>query len=249
MADKPTVEWDEGNPPGSQEKSLGATRMREMRTQLREMLGEDHKFDSSGQGATWGYHNRLTFYVQTSDPIPDANTGDLYSKDDNSVAQLFWVDENNVIQLTDNGNFSGGMVGEVRIWSGLLADIPTGWGICDGDDGRPDLLGKFIRGVNTDATDPGTTGGSDTVTLVTANLPGHTHTSSNESSHTHSIISSDGTAGVSTVANYLTLASGSSYFDVVVDGGTHTHTANTSGDATAFDNRPAYLEEAFIIKT
>jgi hypothetical protein len=31
------------------------------------------------------------------------------------------------------------------MFSGLAADIPDGWAICDGTNGTPDLRGRFIR--------------------------------------------------------------------------------------------------------
>lgn len=50
--------------------------------------------------------------------------------------------------------------GLIVMWSGLLSAIPTGWLLCDGTNGTPDLLAKFIKGVATSATDPGATGGA-----------------------------------------------------------------------------------------
>lgn len=29
-------------------------------------------------------------------------------------------------------------------WSGAIVDIPTGWSICDGNGGRPDLRDQFL---------------------------------------------------------------------------------------------------------
>lgn len=60
--------------------------------------------------------------------------------------------------------------GLIAIWSGLIANIPSGYIICDGNSGTPNLLTKFIEGVATAATNPGTTGGSTSKTTV-----GHTH--------------------------------------------------------------------------
>lgn len=46
----------------------------------------------------------------------------------------------------------------IVMWSGSLAEIPTGWHLCDGTDGTPDLRGKFVRGTESQE-DPGSTGG------------------------------------------------------------------------------------------
>lgn len=60
--------------------------------------------------------------------------------------------------------------GMIIMWHGTIASIPTGWVICNGDNDTPNLLGRFVEGVATAGTNPGTTGGS---TAKTTN--GHTH--------------------------------------------------------------------------
>lgn len=51
--------------------------------------------------------------------------------------------------------------GIICMWSGLLANVPTGWVLCDGANGTPDLRDRFIKGWTADV-DPGTTGGAAT---------------------------------------------------------------------------------------
>lgn len=34
--------------------------------------------------------------------------------------------------------------GTIILWSGSIATIPTGWHLCDGNAGTPDLLNKFM---------------------------------------------------------------------------------------------------------
>ena len=36
----------------------------------------------------------------------------------------------------------------IIMWSGTAADIPTGWALCDGTGGTPDLTDRFIGGEN-----------------------------------------------------------------------------------------------------
>ena len=55
----------------------------------------------------------------------------------------------------------------IAIWHGTIANIPTGWLICDGNNSTPNLLQKFLQGVATAGTDPGATGGSTTHTHTT----------------------------------------------------------------------------------
>ncbi len=37
-------------------------------------------------------------------------------------------------------------VGVIMLWNGEQADIPPGWKLCDGGDGRPDLRDRFVLG-------------------------------------------------------------------------------------------------------
>lgn len=66
--------------------------------------------------------------------------------------------------------------GMILMWSGLITEIPEGWALCDGQEGRPNLLGKFVMGVSSATTNPGGTGGSNQRTLSVSNLPAHSHT-------------------------------------------------------------------------
>ena len=66
----------------------------------------------------------------------------------------------------------------IVIWNGAANAIPTGWALCDGNNGTPNLVAKFIIGAaGSGSYQPGYTGGEATKTLGTANLPSHTHTS------------------------------------------------------------------------
>jgi len=43
-----------------------------------------------------------------------------------------------------------GLRGVIVMWSGLIRDIPVGWGLCDGTLGTPDLRDRFIVGAHGD---------------------------------------------------------------------------------------------------
>lgn len=80
--------------------------------------------------------------------------------------------------------------GIITMWSGSIATIPTGWALCNGSNGTPDLRNRFIVGAgSTYSVDA--TGGSATTTLTANELPAHTHvvtttgTATSENAHTH----------------------------------------------------------------
>jgi microcystin-dependent protein len=81
--------------------------------------------------------------------------------------------------------------GSIIMWSGSIASIPSGWLLCNGSSGTPDLRDRFVVGAGTTYA-VGATGGATSVTLATTNLPSHTHsisatgtTSTESQGHTH----------------------------------------------------------------
>lgn len=155
--------------------------------------------------------------------------------------------------LNSNGNGpipAGGII----MWSGSIASIPTGWALCNGTNGTPDLRDRFIVGAGS-SYGVTTTGGQNNVTLTTNELPAHTHGISTDGSHTHRI---QGQRGGDNNDNNNTgaLAGGDKgatetgfHFDFYADySGSHSHTINSTGNGQAFDNRPPYYALAFIMK-
>ena len=125
--------------------------------------------------------------------------------------------------------------GVIAMWSGLLANIPDGWSLCDGGDGRPNLLDKFVVCVPDAVTDPGGTGGAAT----------HDHTVNN---HTHA-------GGSHTHSQTGSFDSGELGGGDQVAGGAGVNTgagsATTGGTAPGTDsksNKPPYYVVAYIIK-
>ena len=62
------------------------------------------------------------------------------------------------------------------MWHGLIASIPTGWELCDGSNGTPDLRDKMIRAATGDAAPSPTvlgegSGGSHSATMSADQLP------------------------------------------------------------------------------
>ena len=87
--------------------------------------------------------------------------------------------------------------GMIMMWNSTAASIPTGWQLCDGSNGTPNLQGQFIVGASATTgiwNTAGNTGGTSSVTLTTVNLPAHTHLASltgatdQGGAHNHTII-------------------------------------------------------------
>lgn len=82
--------------------------------------------------------------------------------------------ENAVHQLLIN---RGVPYGAILMWSGIVADIPESWALCDGTNGTPDLQNRFIVGAG-DTYAELATGGAATLTGSATIDPGgaHSHT-------------------------------------------------------------------------
>lgn len=52
------------------------------------------------------------------------------------------------------------MPGMIMLWYGPVATIPSGWALCDGTQGTPDLAGKFVYGAGVPVPPVGATGGT-----------------------------------------------------------------------------------------
>lgn len=132
-------------------------------------------------------------------------------------------------------------VGIITMWSGSTSNIPTGWALCNGQNGTPDLRDRFIVGAGNTYT-AGATGGSASVSLQEANLPSHNHTL---------LAYSGGSTGLS--YTYLQANTGSAGGQVQITSGrcTRNSTSNligNTGSGTAHENRPPYYALAYIMK-
>ena len=77
--------------------------------------------------------------------------------------------------LTGVDSFVSGMI---IMWNSTVASIPTGFVLCDGNNGTPDLRGRFVVGhhPSNGDYDVDDTGGEESVTLTVNQIPAHTHT-------------------------------------------------------------------------
>jgi microcystin-dependent protein len=124
--------------------------------------------------------------------------------------------------------------GVIVMWSGSIASIPSGWVLCNGTNGTPDLRERFIVGAG--GNNPGVpgsgyavgaTGGEVTHTLTIAEMPSHTH-------------------------QYTAGNSFSDDVDDNGDGGRCWHEATLATQPTGgnqpHENRPPYYALAYIMK-
>ena len=87
------------------------------------------------------------------------------------------------VDLTES-LFQSGMI---LMWSGAVSAIPSGWALCDGSNGTPDLTDRFVIHADADAAgtrNVGATGGtmslvgssgSLTLSAAQSGVPAHTH--------------------------------------------------------------------------
>lgn len=138
--------------------------------------------------------------------------------------------------------------GTILIWTGALADIPTGWTLCDGNDGAPDLLGRFLRGRN--LGDTGQTAGTASYTLTEDQMAYHGHTGTTDPSGQHRHILHTANEG-NIVDDSGAYAAENDEEIEMNPAGLHTHdlSSDSTGSGEAIDNIPLHYEVAFIMKT
>jgi hypothetical protein len=133
---------------------------------------------------------------------------------------------------------SGGII----IWSGSAAAIPSGWYLCNGSNGTPNLRDRFVVGAGS-TYDVGVTGGSKDAITVS-----HTHTGTTNSvgNHNHSMLgTSTGSGGSGAFENRAPTGS-----KQTGDAGEHNHsfTTDSAGSSGTNANLPPYYALAYIMK-
>ena len=128
----------------------------------------------------------------------------------------------NLYPILQTATGSGATIpsGLIAIWSGSTGSIPSGWTLCNGSNGTPDLRNSFIIGAGSTYAVGATGGSADSIVVA------HTHTITNVASTgaTTSFASTTGTA-------------------------TGTVTTNSTGVSGTNANLPPYYALAFIMKT
>lgn len=140
---------------------------------------------------------------------------------------------------------SGGII----MWSGTYAAIPTGWLLCNGQNGTPDLRDRFILGATTES-EIGNTGGSNEVTLTENQMPSHSHSGNTNTagSHTHSIYYRGVSGSYTGLAANRSIEAGGSVTTSSAGNHSHTLSIDSTGGGQPHENRPAFYKLAFIMK-
>lgn len=73
------------------------------------------------------------------------------------------------------------VTGMIMMWSGSIASIPSGWALCDGTSGTPNLTDRFVIGAGSAYAVNATGGSKDAIVVshthtATVTDPGHFHT-------------------------------------------------------------------------
>jgi microcystin-dependent protein len=219
------------------------------------------------QIATTAYvQTNLDDYAKSASPaltgVPTAPTA-ATTVNDTQIATTAFVQS-----LIDQALKAAFPTGIITVWKGTVATIPTGYHLCDGTNGTPDLRDKFVVGAGGSYT-PGDTGGSDSKTLTNSELPSHDHTATiaNNGAHEHFVANVDTAIGgqnliaTNTMADTGNLGTSSSYnlggsataatIGLTSTAGTHNHTIDidSTGDGLPFDIRPPYYALCYIMKS
>jgi hypothetical protein len=168
------------------------------------------------------------------------------------------VDNDTIIAILNNYLNDLFPVGMVILWAGSVASISSGWALCDGTNGTPDLRNRFVVGAGSTYS-VGGTGGAVSGTTSTAGA--HTHggatgstalTTAQMPTHFHSlgsnVVSLTGSGGQITgsgtfsngALNTQNEGSGEAHNHTITSGGDHTHTLATL---------PPYYALCYIMRT
>ena len=127
--------------------------------------------------------------------------------------------------------------GFIALWYGATNAIPSGWVLCDGNNGTPDLRNKFVVGASDSTGDtsypgvsPGATGGD-----ADAIVPNHTHPTTVDSA---TLIRTGGTP------NAVPFGGAGAY-----PGTAFSMSNPTNGESVTNKNLPPYHALAYIMKT
>jgi microcystin-dependent protein len=143
--------------------------------------------------------------------------------------------------------FTGGIVGGgfvptggIIIWSGAADAIPSGWLLCNGSSGTPDLRNRFVVGAGSTYSVGGTGGSADAIVVS------HTH-SITDAGHAHSYTQT------SAIATNVPIGSPNTISVSLATANTSTATTgitiDSEGSSGTNANLPPYYALCYIMKS
>ena len=140
--------------------------------------------------------------------------------------------------------------GVIVLWSGAIGSIPSGYYLCDGTNGTPDLRDRFIIGAGNTYSVSQTGGTADAIVVS------HTHTGTTDNTTlTGSFPTAAGDTTYSGVFSRGSSYSGNgqntqtNYYVNFSAPHTHTLTTNSTGTSGTGANIPPYYALAYIMKS
>jgi len=136
--------------------------------------------------------------------------------------------------------------GVITMWSGSVGSVPSGWNLCDGTNGTPNLLNKFVVAAGSTYSVGATGGSADAITVS------HTHTATSTVTdpghlHTYSVgVSLNTFQGGSSQGGLYTQTSGNT--STATTGITVATTNASTGTSGTNANLPPYYALAYIMK-
>ena len=150
--------------------------------------------------------------------------------------------------LTGVSSFVSGMI---LLWSGAINNIPSGWVLCNGSNAAPNLQDRFVVGAGSGYS-VGDTGGAQSVTLTSSQMPSHSHSMSvTDPGHYHTTNDYVARAYYQEPRNIGSATDGNCNYT----GDTNSKTtgisvsAGNTGGGGSHENRPPYYALAYIMKT
>ena len=221
----------------------------------------------SGQIFTYqaGSSTPLTTYTDVNGNI--ANTNPIILGTDGKLPNELWlqsgysykfiVEDVNDNVLNTYDNIAGILTqiptstatvptGCILIWSGSVGSIPSGFNLCDGTNGTPDLRNSFVLGAG-NLYAIGQTGGSTDAIVVSHNHPATSTV--NDPGHFHA--ANSGLPGIGTSAagaNTIQQSAGSANTSTVTTGISVSTTNQAAGVSGTNANMPPYYALAYIMK-
>jgi hypothetical protein len=140
--------------------------------------------------------------------------------------------------------------GMIMLWSGTIASIPTGWALCDGTGGTPDLRNRFIVCADADAGGVAKSTVENATALQIGGRVDHIHKNGGAVQVTGTTGTASGASQVqSGTGIYVAHASHSHSFNGggALQGDTQQQTYST-GQADGLDLVPPFFALAYIMK-